>query len=380
MQRTVSIKLEVEDDKPLQELSNVFMDALNFICDLVWEPKVFAHNAMHYIVYYPTRDRYPGLKANHVSCAMHMVSGALQAGRTTARKRKRPQTKPKFISPVIGFDMRTSRITADHCTLSTLGERIRIDYQLSPYQSQFFDGTWKIGGSKLVRRKKGWFLQVSVSKDGPSPKEGNRALGIDQGIRQIAVTSDNRFFPAGRLNLRTAQMRQRRGELKSKGTRSARRTLQRLSRRENRFRTDVLRCTVKSILSECTDIDVIVLEDLSKIEGYKGRNMNRKLSNWGFAQFRSILTYKAEELGIRIEAIDARYTSQKCSSCGQIRKASRVQAQHLYRCPCGLSLNDDLNAARTIRNNYALAIGEEHGVAIKDPNVPTLGSGTSHKG
>lgn len=369
MQRTVSIKLNIENDAPLRELAVTFAQVLNDICDVAWEERCFAHNPLHYLVYYPMREKYVGLKANHVACAVRMVSSALKAGRTVAKKKRQKQTKPIFSKPTIGFDMRTSKITADHCTLSTLGERIRVDYSLSPYQSQFFDGTWKIGGSKLVLRKKGWFLQVSVSKEVPPIRTGGNTIGIDQGIRQIAVTSDNRFFPAGKLNLRTAQMKHRRGELQSKGTPSARKRLKSISRRENRFRTDVLRCTVKSILSTCDDVDVVVLEDLTKIEGHKGRNMNRKLSNWGFAQFRDILTYKAEEIGIRVETVDARYTSQKCSACGLVRKANRKQSQHLYVCKCGLSLNDDLNAARTIRNNYTLAISEECGVSVKDPNV-----------
>lgn len=369
MQRTVSIKLSLENDAALRELAATFLQLLNDICTVAWQEQVFANNSLHHLVYYQMREKYPGLKANHIACAIRMVCGTLQAGRTTARRKRRKQIKPTFRKPTVGFDLRTSKITADHCTLSTLGDRIRIDYQLSPYQSQFFDGTWKIGGSKLVLRKKGWFLNVSLSKEAPPQRTGNRALGIDQGIRHIAVTSDNRFFPAGKLNLRTAQVRQRRGELKSKGTPSARKRLRKLSRRENRFRTDVLRCVVKSILSECDDVDVIVLEDLSKIEGRKGRDMNRKLSNWGFARFRDLLTYKAEELGIRVETVDARYTSQKCSSCGSIRKANRKQSRHLYLCDCGLSLNDDLNAARTIRNNYALATCEERGASVNGPNV-----------
>jgi len=377
MQRTVSIKLRVENEAPLKELVNVFLSLLNDICDIAWKQRVFAQNSLHHLVYYPMREKYPGIKANHIACAIRMVAGNLKAGQSTARKKRRKQTKPIFRKPTVSFDARTSKITADHCTLSTLGERIRFDYSLSDYQAQFFDGTWKIGGSRLVHYKKGWFLQVSVSKEAPPQRTGNRALGIDQGIRHIAVTSDNHFYSASRLNLRTAQMRQRRGELKSKGTPSARKRLKALGRRENRFRTDILHCTVKSILSQCDDIDVIVLEDLRKVEGNKGRDMNRKLSNWGFARFRDILTYKAEELGIRVETVDARYTSQKCSACGQVRKASRKQSQHLYQCPCGLSLNDDLNAARTIRNNYALASGEEHGVAIKDPNVTAFGPVTS---
>lgn len=365
----MSIKLTPNDDTTIVQTASAYTTLLNDICDVAWEHRCFAFNPLHYLVYYPMREKHSGMKANHIICAARIVSGVLLAGRTMSRKKKRNQTKPVFKQPTVGYDARTSKITADHCTLATIGDRVRIDYTLSPYQAKFFDGTWKIGGAKLVRRKKGWFLKVSVSKDAPAVRQGSNTIGIDQGIRQIAVTSRNDFYPAGKLNLRTAQLRERRGELKSKGTPSARKRLKKLSRRENRFRADVLHCTVNSILNRCADIDVIVLEDLSKIEGSKGRNMNRKLSNWGFAEFRRILTYKAEALGIRVETVDARYTSQKCSACGVVRKANRKQAKHLYSCKCGLSLNDDLNAARNICQNYVLSIGEGQGLPVNQPNV-----------
>lgn len=369
MQRTVSIKLNLHDDTTLVQTAINYTVLLNDICDVAWEHRCFAFNPLHYLVYYPMREKHPGMKANHIICAARIVSGVLLAGRTISRRKKRNQTKPIFRQPTIGYDARTSKITADHCTLATTGDRVRIDYRLAPYQAKFFDGTWKIGGAKLVHRKKGWFLKVSVSKDAPALRQGNKVMGIDQGIRQIAVTSENDFYPAGKLNLRTARLKERRGELKSKGTPSARKKLKSFSRRENRFRADVLHCTANSILSRCGDIDVIVLEDLSKIEGNKGRNMNRKLSNWGFAEFRRILTYKAEALGIRVDAVDARYTSQKCSACGIVRKSNRKQPKHLYSCKCGLVLNDDLNAARNIRQNYVLSIGEGHGLSVNQPIV-----------
>jgi putative transposase len=357
MTRTVSIKLNIEDDSALREMAASYVYLLNDICDIAWSAKCFSYFSLYHLSYFPMREKYKGIKSNSLACAIRIVSASMLSGRTQSKKQKRPQTQPTFNKPVIGYDLRTSKITSNHCTLSTLRERIRAGYYLSPYQSQFFDGTWKIGGSKLILRKKGWFLNVSVSKEDPPLRGGSDVIGIDQGIRNIAVCSDNKFYSAAKMNYRTTQLQKRRGELKSKGTPSARKRLKKLSRRENRFRNDVLHCTVKHILSG--NVDIIVLEYLKKGFKKKGRTINRKLSNWGFAKFRDILTYKSAALGIRLEVVDARYTSQKCSGCGETRKSNRKQPKHLYSCKCGLSLNDDLNAARNIQQNYALSIGEE---------------------
>jgi putative transposase len=48
-----------------------------------------------------------------------------------------------------------------------------------------------------------------------------------------------------------------------------------------------------------------------------------------------------------VEAVNPAYTSQECSGCGvRVPKSLRVRTQ---KCPaCGLVLNRDANAARTI--------------------------------
>lgn len=373
MERTVSIKLGLDHDQQFAELADVFVQAMNWICDRAWTLEQFFYPALRPLVYNEVRDRF-GLKANHACAAIRQVCQALVSGRTRARRKKHPQTKPRFTRPTVGYDIRTSKITADHLSLATLEGRIHIDINLSDYQRQFFDGTWKIGGSKLVKRADGdWYLNVFVSKDTPPVRSEGRTIGVDQGIRHIAVTSDGQFINAGELNRRTAQFRRNRGRLESKGTPSSRKRLKSLARRENRFRDDVLHRAVKSILSSCNDVKAIVLEDLKQIEKRGGPTLNRRVSNWGFAKFRSIIESKAQEIGVAVEVVDARYTSQKCSRCGGVEKLNRDPSRHLYSCSCGLHLNDDLNAARNIRANYLRAIGEGDGAQSTAPDVTPSG-------
>ena len=369
MERTVSIKIGTDHDREFSELAAVFVRAMNDIVGVAWETDTFSSFRLYHLVYQHIRETY-GLKSNHVSTAIGIVSQSLLSGRTRARRKGRQQTRPNFVLPTIGYDLRTSKITADHCTLATLGGRVRIDYSLSGYQIRFLDGTWKIGSSKLVRRPDGnWYLNVSVSRDAPPPRSEGRVIGIDQGIRHLAVTSDGQFVSSGELNRRTAQFRRNRGRLESKGTPASRKRLRKMARRENRFRDDYLHRAVKSILSECDDVRVIVLEDLKRFEKGYGKTLNRRLSNWATGRFRDILSDKAEEIGILTDTGDPRYTSQKCSRCGRVERSNRDLQRHLYSCSCGNRLNDDLNAGRNIRSNYLLAKGEGDGAQSTAPDV-----------
>ena len=64
-----------------------------------------------------------------------------------------------------------------------------------------------------------------------------------------------------------------------------------------------------------------------------------------------LLKYKAEASGVKINFVDARFTSQICSCCGMIDKQARNKG--LYNCSrCKLLINSDINAAINIRDRY----------------------------
>lgn len=73
-----------------------------------------------------------------------------------------------------------------------------------------------------------------------------------------------------------------------------------------------------------------------------------------------MLAYKAEKAGKHLIKVDPRYTSQKCSGCGQL--VPKTLAVRIHSCPhCGLVVDRDLNAARNI---LQAAVGlEKHNVA-----------------
>lgn len=104
----------------------------------------------------------------------------------------------------------------------------------------------------------------------------------------------------------------------------------------------------------------LVLEKLTNIRERvthtKGQGQ-RRFHSWSFAQFQSFLTYKAQARGIRVFTVDPRSTSQTCSCCGHHARINR-RSQSLFLCGvCGLCLNVDLNAARTIREKYLASLG-----------------------
>jgi IS605 OrfB family transposase len=128
------------------------------------------------------------------------------------------------------------------------------------------------------------------------------------------------------------------------------------------------------------NVKTYVLENLSRIKSKRcNKKSNKIVSNWGFKLFEGLLKYKAELKGIKIEFVDARYTSQICSGCQQQDKASRDKG--IYRCKvCGLKIHADINAAINIRNRFLLtsfpSLTLEQG-AVNHPNVEPVMAITS---
>jgi len=81
------------------------------------------------------------------------------------------------------------------------------------------------------------------------------------------------------------------------------------------------------------------------------------------------LKYKAEEKGIRVEYVSARYTSQKCSKCNHISRSNRKNQSQFKCSKCNYQLNADLNAAFNIKQNYLNSISYLDRADVNQPIV-----------
>jgi IS605 OrfB family transposase len=130
--------------------------------------------------------------------------------------------------------------------------------------------------------------------------------------------------------------------------------LKKISGRQKRFRKDCDHVLSKRLVQSVESGATLVFEDLTNIRGraLRRKAQGRRLHSWSFAQFQAFVTYKAEDKGVKVEFVDPRYTSQKCSQCGHIERGNRpTQAE--FRCKkCGFECHADYNASTNIRNDF----------------------------
>ena len=103
----------------------------------------------------------------------------------------------------------------------------------------------------------------------------------------------------------------------------------------------------KTALALVRQYDTIYLEDLQVANMVRNRHLAKSISDASWAQFRTILSFKAVCAGRRVVAVPPAYTSQDCSNCGERVYKSLSVRTHI--CPrCGLVLDRDENAAQNI--------------------------------
>jgi len=198
-----------------------------------------------------------------------------------------------------------------------------------------------------------WFCSIQVEIDIPDVKAVGPTVGVDVGIKRLAVTSDGRVFQNPRA-LRTAEKRtrllQKAVSRKPKGSRNRAKAIQRLQRHHYHIaciRADAIHKATTAITK---GVGRIVLEDLNIAGMMRNRRLAKALQDASLSELHRQITYKAEQLGIEIIWADRFYPSSKtCSGCGSV-KAVLTLGERQYRCEaCGLKIDRDLNAALNLK-------------------------------
>jgi putative transposase len=215
-------------------------------------------------------------------------------------------------------------------------------------------GTARILAATISRRADRWFISftVEVQRAIPSGHHKLSAVGVDVGVRQLAVLSTGATIPNPRAlegSLRRLRRLNRELARRTPGSRRRKQTQRRLARvhaRAANLRRDALH---KLTTTLATQHGAVVVEQLNVAGMVRNRRLARAISDTGMAELRRQLTYKATWYGCRLVVADRFYPSSKtCSACGWV-KAKLTLAERTFCCEvCGLWIDRDLNAARNL--------------------------------
>ena len=104
--------------------------------------------------------------------------------------------------------------------------------------------------------------------------------------------------------------------------------------------------TIAIVISGILAVLSMFLGAKYKSKGKICKKFNNKLQRWAYRDVLGKLAMLCEEAGILFKKIPCQYTSQRCSSCGNICKSNRKG--EIYKCACGNIMDADKNAALNI--------------------------------
>lgn len=382
--RTVKIQLKVTPSmfKPTLE---AYTTAFNHVCKTGWDKQEFNGVRLHHLTYNEVRQT-TKLKSQLAISARTKATETLASVNARKKKGKKVSCPQSKCCP-IRYDNRSLTIDFANRTINilTLEGRVKLPIFVPKYFEQYLG--WKRCSGDLFQTKGKTYLHLVFEREIEDVQPSGKHVGIDRGIKNIAVVSDNRFFGGEKIKQVSERYERLRSSLQSKKTRSSKRHLRKISHSERLFRKDANHCIAKKIVAGLEKGTTIVLEKLTGIRGgakkltleerQAGKKTLRKpqrkeVNKWNFFQFEQFLKYKAENHGCKVVYIDARYTSQRCSKCGHIAKSNR-KCQSLFKCKkCNFQVNADLNGSRNIVLKYLDATGYPDTVNVNLPNSGLL--------
>jgi len=353
MKATLRLKLHLSpaSEAALHETMRQFTACFNAVCRYGWDIGERNGVRLHHATYSNLRQRFDRLPSQLVVSSRMKATEALKSVEERHKQGRKVSCPHSLLCP-IRYDARSYWITlsAGTASLATVCGRASVTFHVPDYCQRYAD--WKPCSADLCLYKGAFFLHVVVEAKGPEPNcEG--VLGVDLGIAEIAVDSEGNNYSGEAVKSVRRRVKRIRKLLQKRGTKSAKRHLKKIARKQSRFVRDVNHVVSKSLVRSASQSrKALALEELTHLRDRAdtvSREMRWLLGNWAFLQLRQFIEYKAQAKGVPVLLVDPRNTSRTCSRCGYCDKANR-KSQSQFQClQCGLTINADINAARNVK-------------------------------
>jgi len=212
----------------------------------------------------------------------------------------------------------------------------------------------RVLSATVSERAERWFVSFNVEEEIEVPILEHHVIGVDVGIKTLAVTSDGEVFENPRA-LKAAECRlrilQKAVSRKRKGSNNRERAKQKVAKQHFRV-SNIRKDSIHKMTTAIAKLaSTIVVEDLHVKGMLKNRRLAKALSDASFGEILRQLEYKAAWHGATLIKADRFFPSSKaCSGCGHI-KSDLTLGDRTYECEvCGLVLDRDLNAAFNLRD------------------------------
>lgn len=210
-----------------------------------------------------------------------------------------------------------------------------------------------------------WYISVSIETPNNTSGPSNEGIGIDLGLKDLAICSDGNVYKNINKTQRVRKLEKRkrmlqrsisrRYELNKKGERYCKtrnivkrqRELLKVSRRLTNIRHNHIHQITSEVIKRKPSF--ICIEDLNVSGMMKNKHLSKAVQQQGLYEFRRQIEYKSTWNHIPVIIADRYFPSSKlCSCCGTIKSDLKL-SDRIYRCECGNIIDRDVQASLNLK-------------------------------
>ena len=240
------------------------------------------------------------------------------------------------------------------------------------------DGVKHYSNPRITFDGKYWYLSVGYEVKEEKETLTKESLGIDLGVKKLAVCSNGKAYKNINKTRRVKQLekklrREQRKlsrkltanikEYKIKGKKRVpvwirplkeckniqkqNKVIRRIHKKLKDIRNNYLHQTTSEIVK--TKPSQIVMETLNVTGMMKNKHLSKAIAQQKLYEFKRQIQYKCQKKGIAFIEADKWYpSSKKCSCCGNVKNDLKL-SDRIYKCDkCGLVIDRDFNASKNL--------------------------------
>ena len=211
----------------------------------------------------------------------------------------------------------------------------------------------KIGKMNITKTPTGkYYVSIFTEQKVEDLPKTNKQVGIDLGLKDFVITSDNKKFKNNRYTkkyakqLKKAQQHLSRKQKGSNGFEKQKLKVAKIHEKIASCRLDTLH---KVSIELVKNYDLISVEDLNVKGMIKNRKLSKHIADASWGNFVTLLQYKCDWYGKELVKVNRFYPSSKtCGDCGWINQELKLSDREWTCKSCGVVHDRDVNASRNI--------------------------------
>lgn len=277
------------------------------------------------------------------------------------RFKSKKKTQPSFYMDVCKIEFTNTHVKLEKIADSKKANRAKANWVRLVEHRRIPVGA-KYSNPRITFDGIDWWISVGVEMEVKQKQPDGDPIGIDVGIKSLAVCSDGVEYANinktgivkqdEKRHRRLQRQVSRKYQMNKKGvtynkTSNIRKLEKRLLKSNKRLvniRQNHLHQTTSSIIAR--EPSVVVMEDLNIKGMMNNKRLAKAVQQQSLYEFYRQMQYKCEWNNIVFITADRFYPSSKtCSHCGSIKKDLKL-SDRTYACTyCGMIIDRDLNAA-----------------------------------